>query len=93
MKKMTCEKFIEKMNSVAVMYVKFTKQDGNEREMMCTRNPLVIPEDKISKRIERTPTSAATAVPVFDLEIKEWRSIKPESILEMKTIFEKEDVV
>ena len=91
MKKMTCESFISKMNSAAVMYVRFTKANGDEREMMCTRNPAAIPEDKTPRRL--TATTPLTVVPVFDLDIQEWRSIRPDSILDMKVIYDKESLV
>lgn len=52
--------------------VQFTKKDGSERTMVCTRNFNSIPADKQPKgTLEKTSTDA---VRVFDTEIQEWRS-------------------
>lgn len=55
-----------------ILKVQFTKKDGTERTMMCTRSMNAIPADKQPKgTLEKTSTDA---VRVFDTEIQEWRS-------------------
>ena len=58
--------------------VQFTKKDGTERTMKCTRNFNSIPSDKHPKgTLEKTATDA---VRVFDTEIQEWRSFNISNI-------------
>lgn len=58
--------------------VTFTKKDGTERTMYCTRNMGVIPEDKQPKGSGKT--KAAHLIVAFDLEKGEWRSFSEESV-------------
>jgi hypothetical protein len=52
--------------------VHFTKKDGSDRIMKCTRNYSSIPSDKQPKgTLEKSTTDA---VRVFDTDIQEWRS-------------------
>jgi hypothetical protein len=64
-----------------IRYIRFTKADGNEREMICTRSVDYIPEDKAPSGT-RESLDTDTALPVFDLLIKEWRSVRPDTIIE-----------
>ena len=58
--------------------VTFTKKDGTERKMLCTRNMGAIPEDKQPKGSGKT--KAAHLIVAFDLEKGEWRSFSEESV-------------
>lgn len=58
--------------------VTFTKKDGTERVMHCTRNLGAIPEDKHPKGSGKT--KAAHLIVAFDLEKSEWRSFGEESV-------------
>jgi hypothetical protein len=60
--------------------VTFTKKDGTDRKMLCTRNFSVIPEDKHPKGGSTQPATKTDAVQVFDLEINEWRSFNTSNI-------------
>jgi hypothetical protein len=52
--------------------VQFTKKDGSDRTMKCTRNFEAIPTDKQPKgTLEKSSTDA---IRVFDTDINEWRS-------------------
>lgn len=57
--------------------VTFTKKDGTERIMKCTRSPDLIPEDQHPKN--GTGDSDST-LRVFDLDKNEWRSFIVENI-------------
>jgi len=59
--------------------VTFTKKDGTERVMLCTRNMAAIPEDKHPKGDGKT--KAAHLIVAFDLNKGEWRSFGEESVL------------
>lgn len=83
MEKVTASKLALQLNG-NVVYVRFTKKNGEMREMICTRSPKWIPQTdqptdhRAAKKVEDTDT----AVPVFDLVIEEWRSVCPDSIEE-----------
>lgn len=85
------EKFVKKetlmdeveiaLNEGATVTVVFTKADGTERTMICTRNPDLIartytaPEKKTDR--VRGPSEALS---VFDLEKNDWRSFRLDSV-------------
>jgi len=62
--------------------VTFTKKDGTERVMLCTRNMAAIPEDKHPKGEGKT--KAAHLIVAFDLNKGEWRSFGEESVLSVQ---------
>jgi len=62
--------------------VTFTKKDGTERVMHCTRNMAAIPEDKHPKGEGKT--KAAHLIVAFDLNKGEWRSFGEESVLSVQ---------
>jgi hypothetical protein len=64
--------------------VTFTKKDGSERIMHCTRNFDMIPADKHPRVIEEvataTPKDPSDAVQAYDLEKQDWRAFKTSTI-------------
>ena len=58
--------------------VTFTKKDGTERKMLCTRNMNSIPQDKQPKGGGKA--KADHIIVAFDLEKGEWRSFSEESV-------------
>ena len=62
--------------------VTFTKKDGTERVMLCTRIMAAIPEDKHPKGEGKT--KAAHLIVAFDLNKGEWRSFGEESVLSVQ---------
>lgn len=62
--------------------VTFTKADGTDRVMLCTRNAQTIAEvyTPEEKKTDRTRTTPDGVLPVFDLEKNEWRSFKLDSV-------------
>ena len=58
--------------------VTFTKKDGSERRMVCTKMSDLIPTDKLPKGTGTQSTGDAVAA--FDLEKQEWRSFNTSSI-------------
>jgi len=66
--------------------VVFTKKDGTERTMICTLNPDKLPpqvdlEEEIQKR---KPNENVLAV--YDMEKKDWRSFRIDSIISWRVI-------
>ena len=59
--------------------VTFTKKDGTERTMHCTRNMAAIPEDKHPKGSGKV--TANHLIVAFDIEKGEWRSFDESSVL------------
>lgn len=75
--------WLRKLLETEIVTIKFTKRDGSIREMKATRRPdLIAPvknnEIKVNENI----------LNVTDTEIKEWRSIRFDSILEIKFTLE-----
>lgn len=65
------------------LLVTFTKKDGTERTMRCTLNASSIPTESAAKE-KGTRAVPSTALAVYDLDKKEWRSFRWDSILEVK---------
>jgi hypothetical protein len=63
----------------------FTKADGTERVIKCTLDFEIIPEDKHPKTSDKAVVENTefkrTALRVFDVDVQEWRSFKPETVL------------
>lgn len=65
--------------------VEFTKADGSNRVMLCTRNFEHIPGDQLPKGTGKKLNE--TVISVFDLEKLSWRSIKIDSIKNWEVVF------
>lgn len=68
--------------SESTITVTFTKKDGTDRVMRCTRDSSVIPLEKLPKEDPAKPVKAPTtdAVQAFDLELGEWRAFNTSNI-------------
>ncbi len=66
----------------ATVTVVFTKSDGTERTMLCTKNPQIISERYIvpEKKTGRERKDTPGVVAVFDLEKNEWRSFRLDAV-------------
>lgn len=62
--------------------VTFTKRDGSERVMKATLRENAIPV--LEKKTERTRAPNDEVISVIDAEIGEWRSIRYDSIKEVR---------
>lgn len=71
---------IKQLLSEGILTITFTKKNGDERTMRCTRDLKLIPEDKHPTG-SSTNKEKAGVVPVFDIEIGEWRSFREDSIV------------
>jgi glutaredoxin 3 len=81
------------LNEGLTLSVVFTKADGSERTMLCTKDPLIIserytPEEKKTDRTYKEPEGVAR---VFDLEKNEWRSFRYDSVKSYAVILEDHD--
>lgn len=68
-----------------VCNIEFNKSDGTLRKMRATRMSAYIPADKAPKN-EPNEERVLKVVPVFDLDLMEWRSIKPASVTKMESV-------
>lgn len=75
------------LNEGLTISVVFTKVDGSERTMLCTKNFQYIPEEK--KPTTDSESKATNVMKVFDLEKQDWRSFRLESVKSF-TIVEEE---
>lgn len=85
------EKFVKKemimdeveiaLNEGATLSVIFTKADGTERTMLCTKNPDLIAQTYTApeKKTDRV-RGPSEALAVFDLEKNDWRSFRLDSV-------------
>lgn len=74
--------WLRNMLNEGVVGVLFTKKDGTDREMNCTLNFDMIPQDAMPKNSGRSQPSDSLAV--FDVDKAEWRSFRFDSI---KSVF------
>ena len=66
----------------AVVKVKFLKASSEKRIMHCTLDSDMIPEDKIpAGGSKRVTDKEQTSLPVFDLDLQEWRSFTYNRVL------------
>lgn len=82
------ETFKKKLHETDLTVV-FTKKDGTQREMLCTLSEAKIPEDKRPKHVEpeegKKPRVLSNDVArVFDLDKREWRSFRWDSIIKVE---------
>jgi hypothetical protein len=65
--------------------VTFTKKDGTERVMKCTLHPDILPKQEVKENNDKvTRIQNESVLPVYDLEVKSWRSFTVDSVREVK---------
>lgn len=65
--------------------VKFTKVNGEERDMTCTRNLERVPMDMRPKG-ENEADELKTTIRVFDTKAQGWRSFRVDSVKEFEVV-------
>jgi hypothetical protein len=70
---------LKEMLSQYAFNLTFTKKDGTERTMLATRMLDRIPADKQPKG-EGEKAENESVLPVFDLDLGEWRSFRIDSL-------------
>lgn len=66
--------------SKGIVTVSFTKKDGTERVMNCTRNSNLIPSEFQPKGETKHETESGDNIRVFDVEKQGWRSFNFSSV-------------
>lgn len=69
------------LNSGGIAFVRFRKLNNEIRNMVCTTNIIHIPRDLRPHGFAQYDKNSQ--IRVFDLVAKEWRSMKPDNILEV----------
>lgn len=79
---MTRDELLKKLASVKLVTVTFTKVDGTERVMNCTRNMSTIPVEFHPKNEDSV--QSADNIRVFDLDVQGWRSFNFSTVKEVQ---------
>lgn len=78
---------LKKIFAVGVHSLKFTKKDGTIREMIATRDPVMMPAETYEKWLvpnpEKPRKESMTSLPVFEIAISEFRSFSLDSLIEV----------
>ena len=76
-------KLLTGMLASGIVYIKFTKLNGNIREMNATLNFDLIPEEQrpVSDKDQFLVDSTRKVVALFDLDLQEWRSVNVDRII------------
>lgn len=72
---------LEKKLNLGIYIVKFTKLDGTERTMKCTRSYDIIPKETITSLKNKESQSTLT---VWDIDINQWRSFRYDRIISVE---------
>ena len=65
--------------------VTFTKKDGTERVMNCTTNKELVPFVEVKETVEKKERKInEDTMPVYDLEVKAWKSFRWDSIKQVR---------
>lgn len=72
------------LNSHRIVRIRFRKINGDERTIIATNDPRLMPVDAVPHG-EGTH-NYHTSYPVFDLHQQEWRSFKPDNLIEIEAL-------
>ena len=79
--------WIESSISYGIWYIEFEKKDGSTREMWCTRDVFLLPQEDEKEKNgsdDEEPKKVVKPSPninVFDLDVNAWRSFRPLSLI------------
>lgn len=74
---------VERALGTGLSRVTFYKVDGDLREMVCTRDPSIIPSDRLPSAGANRPKSS-TVIPVYDVHQDGWRSFLLENLVALE---------
>lgn len=78
------KKWLIGMLQIGEVTISFTKKDGTERDLICTLKESEIPKEKTPKNSEKAKND--NVLPVFDVEKKEWRSFRWDSVKKVHVV-------
>ena len=71
----------KQLSKNGVCFIRFEKMDGTIRNMICTTDEELIPKQK--RPTGRMNYDMDSQVRVFDIVAQEWRSMKPDNVIEV----------
>ena len=72
------------LNSHRIVRIRFRKKNGDERTMIATNDPRLMPTDAVP--YGDGTHNYHTSYPVFDIHQQAWRSFKPDNLIEMEAL-------
>ena len=75
-------KWVVSMLKMGPVEITFTKKDGSERVMNCTLKEDLT--ESYEKKTDKVKESNPDICPVYDLDIKGWRSFRYDSVKQVK---------
>ena len=79
---MSRTEILDQFTKYGTLLVTFTKKNGDERKMVCTRSIGMIPESQHPSDDHRKDNSEI--VTAYDLESAGWRSFRVESVISLE---------
>lgn len=81
---MSKQELLDHLTNNKKVVIEFTKKDGSNRRMVCTRNMDLIPEAAHPKKTDAPKPAkdplASEFIHVYDVEAQGWRSVYPNTI-------------
>ena len=74
---------LKAMLAQSTMRIVFTKRDGTERTLICTRDMALIPEENHPKGVK---TESLDSMPVWSIKDEGWRSFRLDAVTLVQTI-------
>ena len=74
-----------------IVKVTFTKKDGTDRVMNCTRKPELVPKVEVTEG-KKARTVSEEIIVVYDVDVEGWRSFNINSVKEISFSLSKEQV-
>lgn len=74
--------WLKNLLAAGELTVVFTKKDGTERTMLCTRNMDLIPANTVNEERSKKHVNP-DVLPVYDIKEEGWRSFRYDSIKEI----------
>lgn len=67
-----------------VLYVTFTKVNGDTRVMRCTRDFTLVPTEMLPKQDAMPTPRVDSMIRVFDMDKQDWRGFRKDSVISFK---------
>jgi len=71
---------------VGVVTVLFTKRNGEERNMVCTKDLTRVPQDQLPAQEDLPIAVNEDVMRVYDLEKSDWRSFRKDSVIKWEAL-------
>jgi len=79
----TNREYLRQLLAHSTMRIVFTKRDGTERTLICTRDMNLVPEENHPKGVKR---EAPDSLPVWSILDEGWRSFRFDAVKDVETV-------